>query len=155
MELAEQIAQRNTYDNLGKNIAFKASHILTTDDAVTCNQVKELLFATQNVNATGSNTYNVYGSGNANLTHVIDPRIALDSNGQRQTVYEKYWFMIDSRITSFFCSVLNQPYVNTPSATNNGADFLTENWNFLSGMAYGITVVSPRGIVGSKGDASV
>lgn len=150
LELAEQIAQRNTFDNLGKNITFKGTHIVTTNDPVTCNQVQELIHATQNVNATGANTYNVYSTSAAGYTHVIAPRIALDSTGARQTTYEKYWFVVDERLTSFFCNILTQPYVNTPSETNNGADFLTENWNFLSGMAYGIAVVSPRGIVGSK-----
>ncbi len=150
LELAEQIAQRNTFDNLGKNTAFEGKIILSTDDKVTCNQIDELIHATQNVNATGSNTYNVYSTSASGYSHVVAPRIALDSTGARSTTYEKYWFVIDPRLTSFYCTVLDQPYVNMPTAENSGSDFLTENWNFLSGMAYGIAVVSPRGIVGSK-----
>lgn len=150
LELAEQVAQRNTFDNLGKNIVFKSTHLVTTDDRVTVNQARELFYATQNVNATGANTYNVYATSQANIQHVIVPRIALDSTGARSTSYEKYWFIVDDRLTSFFCSILNQPYVNTPMTDPSGMDFATENWDFLSGMTYGIAIVSPRGIFGSK-----
>lgn len=150
LELAMQIAARNSFDNLGKNIEFRASHVLTSNDPVTCNQVRELLFATSNVESSNAGTYNVYSSANAGLKHVPVARLALDQNGTRSTSLEKYWYVIDAKQTSVFCSILEAPYVNTPMTNTSGQDFLTENWNFLSGMAYGIAIVSPKGIVGSK-----
>lgn len=151
MELGQQIGQRNTYNNLGENVEFKATHVVTTDDAVTVNQVKELLNATANPTSDNANTYNVYKNA---VQHVIVPRIATDANGQRSTSKEKYWFLVDSNLSSFYLTILEQPYLRTPSNVSTAVDFLTENLNFLSGVSYGIAVVSARGIVGSKGDAS-
>jgi hypothetical protein len=151
MELGLQIAKRNTYNNLGENVDFNATHIVTTDDPVTCNQVKELLNATANVTSDNAGTYNVYKNA---VQHVVVPRIATTATGSRDTTKEKYWFLVDSNLSSFYLTVLEQPYIRTPSNVSNAVDFLTENLNFLSGASYGIAVVSARGIVGSKGDAS-
>lgn len=53
----------------------------------------------------------------------------------------KYWFLADSRNSSFYLCILNQPYLKTPSDGNNGEEFASENWNFLAAADIGMTIV--------------
>jgi len=147
LSAAFKIGQRNTYDNFGKNQPVLFDTILSTDDQDTCVAIRELTNATADINTSNSGTYNVY----ANIKHIVAPRICMDALGQRDTTKEKYWFLIDSRLPSFYLSVLIPPYLNTPTVGSNGEDFLSGSLNFLAGMDYGIAVVSPRGSVGSTG----
>ena len=151
-ELAQQIALRNAYNNLGENGDFMISHLITSDDPVTVNQAKELFNATANVTSDNANTFNVYQK---NAQHVIAPLIATNPNGTRNTSYEKYWFVVDAKQSSTYLTILEQPYLRTPQTVASAVDFITENLNFLSGVSYGIATVAAHGVgAGSKGDGS-
>ena len=58
----------------------------------------------------------------------------------------RYWFLIDSGASDFNLAILNEAYLKTPTDGNNGEDFSSENWNYLSGMDYGIAVVTAKWI---------
>jgi hypothetical protein len=56
--------------------------------------------------------------------------------------------------SSFYYSELEAPYLKTPTDWNNGEEFSSENWNYLAGTTYGITIVDARWVKLSKWDWS-
>jgi len=146
LENAEKLFVEETYDNLGVKMAMVPDTILTTDDPNTINQVRELMHATANVDTSNAGTFNVYKSA---YKHVIAPRIATDANGAPDTTKRKYRFLIASKNSSMYFTVLNEPYLKTPMDGNNGEEFSSENWNYMAAADYGIAIVSPERIKGS------
>ena len=151
LETAEKSFVEETYDNLGKKINAMPDVILTTDDPNTCNEVKKLLNATADVGSANSATFNPYRQ---KYTHIKSHRIATDAQGASDTNKSKYWFLIDSGMSDMYLSILNEPYLKTPEAGNNGENFSTETWSYLTAADYDISVVSGVWVRGSKGDAS-
>ena len=148
LENAEKLFVEETYDNLGVKMAMYPDTILTTDDPNTIHQVQELFQATANVDSSNANTFNVFHNA---YKHVISPRIATDANGSPDTTKRKYWFLIASKNSSMYFTILNEPYLKTPMDGNNGEDFSSENWNYMAVADYGITIVSPEWIKCSTG----
>jgi hypothetical protein len=143
------VGQRGTVDNLGINFGFLPDIILTTDDEATVLAVRELLYSTQDVSSTGAGTYNNYPS--ASLKHIASPLICTDAFGQRNTAKEKFWFLIDSKLSSLYLTTIGSPYYTTPTLMSNGVEPLSGSWTFTSGYDYGITEVAGRGTIGSQG----
>ena len=151
LETAEKSFVENSFDNLGVKISVSPDTIITTDDPNTVNEVRQLLNATADVTSSNSGTSNVYKN---KYKHVVNPRIATDSNGGVDSTKSKYWFLASSRASDFYFCELEAPYVKAPKDGNNGEDFASENWNYLAAATYLIAIVTGRWIRGSKGDAS-
>lgn len=148
LETAEKSFVEGSFDNLGVKIAVTPSTIITTDDPNTVNEVRQLLNATADVNSANSGTTNVYKS---KYKHVVNPRIATDSNGGVDSTKAKYWFLASERASDFYLCELEAPYVKSPKDGNNGEDFASENWNYLAAATYLISIVTGRWIRGSQG----
>lgn len=148
LENAEKLFVEETYDNLWNKMYMVADTILTTDDPNTINQVRELLNAQANVDTSNAGTFNVYKWA---YKHVIAPRIATTAAWAPDSTKRKYWFLIASKNSSFYFTVLNEPYTKAPADGNNGEEFSSENWNYLTAASYGITIVSPEWVKCSTG----
>lgn len=148
---AENSFTEETYNNLGEKMSMKPDCIITTDDATTINEVRELLNATADISTSNEWTFNVYQNA---YKHTIAPRIATTASGAVDTSKKAYWFLACSMASDFYISVLSEPALKSPSAGNNGEDFSSGNWSYLASAIYGIAVVTGRWIRGSKGDAS-
>ena len=122
--------------------------IITTDDPNTINQVRELLKATADVSTSNSGTFNVYAS---KYKHVKSGRIATTATGAVDSTKRKYWFLASSRYSDFYLCTLEQPYLKTPTNGNNGEEFSSENWNYLTGATYGMAIVTGKWIRCSTG----
>jgi hypothetical protein len=120
-----------------------ADTIVTTDDPNTIHQVRELLNAEANVDTSNAATFNVFKNA---YKHVIVPRIATTGTGATDTTKRKYRFLVASRNSSFYFTILNEPYTKAPADGNNGEEFSSENWNYLTASSYGIAIVSPEWI---------
>jgi len=151
LENAEKLFVEETYNNLGEKLAMKADTIVTTDDLNTCHQVAELMKATADVTSSNAGTINVYKN---KYTHVVSERIAVTAAGAPDTTKRKYWFLAASAWTDFYLDVLEEPYLKTPMDGNNGEEFSSENWNYLTAATYLICIVTPKWVKGSKGDGS-
>ena len=152
LENAEKLFVEETYNNLGEKMVMKPDVIVTTDDPNTINQVRELLKATADISTSNSGTFNVYAN---KYRHVVLPRLATSATGAVDTAKRKYWFLASSNDSDFYLSILEAPYVKTPSNWNNGEEFSSENWKYLTAATYGMAIVTGRWIKGSKGDASL
>lgn len=151
LENAEKLFVEETYDNLWIKMAMTADTIVTTDDPNTIHQVRELLNAEANVDTSNAATFNVFKNA---YKHVIVPRIATTGTGATDTTKRKYRFLIASRNSSFYFTILNEPYTKAPADWNNGEEFSSENWNYLTASSYGIAIVSPERVKWSKWDGS-
>ena len=147
LENGEKLFAEETYNNLGEKMLMKADTIITTDDPNTINQVRELLNATADVSTSNSGTFNVYKT---KYNHIVSERIATDSNGATDTDKRKYWFLASSRHSDFYLNVLEAPYLKSPVDWNNGEEFSSENWNYLTAATYWICIVTWKWIKGSK-----
>ena len=151
LETAERSFVEGSFDNLGVKIPNMPDCIITADDPNTINEVRRLMKATANVGSDNSGTYNVYKE---KYSHIVVPRLATDAQGATDSAKRRYRFLCNSRVSDMYLCVLNEPYLKTPKDGNNGEEFSSENWNYLTACDYDIAVVSGHWIRGSKGDAS-
>ena len=148
LENAEQLFVEGTFNNLGEKMAMKPDVIITTDDPNTVNQVRELLKSTASIaDEKNSGVINVY---KAKYRHVVLPRLATTATGAVDTSKRKYWFLASTADSDFYLSVLEAPYLKTPADGNNGEEFSSENWKYLTAATYGIAIVTGRWIKGSN-----
>ena len=149
LENAEQLFVEATFNNLGEKMSMKPDVIVTTDDPNTVNQVRELLKSTASIaDEKNSGVINVY---QAKYRHVVLPRLATTATGAVDTSKRKYWFLASTADSDFYLSVLEAPYLKTPADGNNGEEFSSENWKYLTAATYGIAIVTGRWIKGSTG----
>ncbi|RTL04005.1 hypothetical protein EKK58_11665 [Candidatus Dependentiae bacterium] len=138
LEIAEKSFVEGSFDNLGVKIAVTPSVLITTDDPNTVNEVRQLLNATADVNSANSGTSNVYKS---KYKHVVNPRIATDSNGGVDATKAKYWFLASERASDFYMCELETPYTELIKSNDS-----SENWNYLAAATYLISIVTGRWI---------
>ena len=139
LETAETSFVNESYDNLGIKVQYSPDTIFTTDDPSTCNQVRELINATADITTSNSGTFNVYSTG---YKHIKSGRVATTATGAPDSSKAKYRFLLDSKASTLFLTMLNEPYLKVPMDGNNGETFLSENWNYMTSADYGICVVS-------------
>ncbi len=151
LENAQKLAVEESFNNLGEKMVVNCNIIFSTDDPNTCNQIKELLRATADITSDNAGTFNVYSNA---LRHIEIPRIATTAAGWVDTTKRKFWGIYSGMDSDFYFSTLEAPYLKTPTDGNNGEEFSSENWNYLAGTTYGITIVTGRAIKISKGDGS-
>jgi len=151
LENAQKLAVEESFNNIGEKMVVNCNIVFSTDDPNTCNQIKELLRATADVSTDNAGTFNVYSNA---LKHVEIPRIATTAAGWVDTTKRKYWGIYSGTDSDFYFSTLEAPYLETPTDGNNGEEFSSENWNYLAGTTYGITIVTGRAIKISKWDGS-
>lgn len=152
LENAEQLFVEATFNNLGEKMSMKPDVIITTDDPNTVNQVRELLKSTASIaDDKNAGVINVY---KAKYRHVVLPRLATTATGAVDTSKRKYWFLASTADSDFYLSVLEAPYLKTPADWNNGEEFSSENWKYLTAATYGIAIVTGRWIKGSNGSGS-
>lgn len=152
LENAEKLFVEDTYNNLWEKMMMKPNVIVTTDDPNTVNQVRELLKSTASV-ADYKNAWviNVYKE---KYRHVILPRLATTVNWATDTSKKGYWFLASTNDSDFYLAVLEAPYLKSPADGNNGEEFSSENWKYLTAATYGMCIVTGRWIKGSNGSWS-
>ena len=149
LENAEKLFVEETYNNLWEKMMMKPDVIVTTDDPNTCNQVRELLKSTASiVDEKNSGVINVYQN---KYRHVVLPRLATTVNGATDTSKKWYWFLASTKDSDFYLSILEAPYLKTPTDGNNGEEFSSENWKYLTAATYWMCIVTGRWIKGSNG----
>lgn len=151
LESMEQLIVRETYNNLGQNVAMDFDIIATTNDPNTVNTTRELLQSTASVSAPNAGVTNVY---KAKYKHVVLNRIDMDASGNKDVTKAKQWGLICSGCSSFYHDIFIPPFLTTPTAGSNGEDIYTMDWTFTTTAAWGSCIVDARWIKWSRGDAS-
>jgi hypothetical protein len=151
MEAMEKMRVENSYNHLGQKVPVSDDIIWSTEDPNTVNTIREVLKATASV-AVGANdgTPNVY---QGKYRHVVLPLVATDANGSVDSTKAKYWGLVDSRNSSLYLGVHQEPYVIPPSV-GDGTNVLTDDLTFNVRASYMIVVPDARFFSISKGDGS-
>ena len=147
LENAENLFVTATLNNLWEKMAMTPDVIVTTDDPNTVNQVRELLKSTASIESEkNAGVINVY---KAKYRHIILPRLATTATGAVDSDKKKYWFLASTKDSDFYLCMLEAPYLKTPADGNNGEEFSSENWKYLTASTYGMAIVTGRWIKGS------
>lgn len=147
LENAEKLFVEETYNNLWEKMSMTPDVIVTTDDPNTVNQVRELLKSTASIaDYKNAGVLNVYQN---KYRHIVLPRLATTANWATDSSKAKYWFLASTKDSDFYLAVLEAPYLKTPADGNNGEEFSSENWKYLTASTYGMCIVTGRWIKGS------
>jgi hypothetical protein len=147
LESALKQSVEETYSNLGEKVAMNFDVVYCSLDPNTNNQIDELFKATADVTSNNAATFNVYQN---RMRKVSIPLLATTAAGATDTTKAKYWGIASTQNTSFYYSELQSPYMKSPMDGNNGEEFSSENWNYLVGVSYGITIPGARWLHASK-----
>jgi len=152
LEAAESQANTQIISHFGDRRVMSFNTIVSSDDPSTCNDIKQFLKSTSDVDQNNPNVINVYQN---KYTHVILPRLATSATGANDSTKAKRWFLIASgqgaRGWQAYIGTWEQPNLKTPSAGSNGENFENDDWSYGTRCAYGIVSVSPRGLLMSTG----
>lgn len=152
LEAAESQANTQILSQFGERRVMNFNTIVTSDDPNTVNTVKEYLNSTADVTSNNSGVTNVY---KGKYKHVILPYLATTAAGAYDSTKAKYWFLVAAGQGVMgwqaYLGIWEAPNLKTPSAGNNGEDVHNDNWTYGCRGSYGISTVSPRGLLMSTG----
>jgi len=150
MEAAERTGIENSYNLLGQKKAVTFDILVSTDDPVLCNAIKQEIQSTADISAPNEGVVNVY---RAKFKHVKVSRAATTAAGAPDTTKRSYWGLIASNEFQAYLAVTDESHVTAPQAGSNH-ELLSGDWIYEGSGEYGIVIVSARGAIFSKGDAS-
>jgi len=146
LEAAETLANTNILNNFGETREMNFNIIFTGKDAATVRTVRKILQSTSDIDQTNPGVANTY----TGYRHVILSKLATDANGALDTTKRRWWgIFADGQVQQHY-GVWEENNLKTPSAGSNGDDVHNDNWTYGSRMAYGIALVSARGLIMSN-----
>ena len=148
---AYQIARERTNTQILSNFAerrvYNFNCVVTGDDPVTIDEVQILKRSTTDPTQENPGVVNTYAGS---FKHVILPRLATTATGAYDSTKAKWWFYVAVGEWQGHLGVWESPNLKTPAKGNNGEDVHNDNWTFGSRCAYGIAVVTGKGVMGSN-----
>lgn len=151
LELMEDLARTEIYNNLGEQMACEFDILFTTDKPQLVNAVRRLLQSTAQVSAANAGVSNVY---RAKYNHVILRRIDMSASGAKDSTKANYWGLASSKYATFHLDVYGEPEMRTPAVGNNGEDPETLDWTFTVVDMHDSAIVTGRGLLISLGDGT-
>lgn len=152
LEAMETLCAQQTFNHFGEKMSSEYDTLWTTDDPTTVNVARRLLQSTASIGDNkNSGVTNVYRS---KYTHKILPRVATDANGAPDATKAKYWGLASTTNTSAYLGVLEEPRLKSPSPSNNGEEFETDDWKFGVRAGYYVVVVGANWIKFSNGSGA-
>lgn len=147
LESAEEIFNNEILSNFGEKRVMEPNKIITGRDPSTVNAVKKILQSSADIDAAHSGVINTYYN---KYQHVILPYLDTTATGAKDTTKKKWWFL--AAINGVFgwqayLGIFESQNLKTPAPGNNGEDVHNDNWTFGVRMAWGIEILSGRGLV--------
>lgn len=151
LEGMESLAVSNILSNFGERRIKSFNTIITSDDPFTCNEVRQFLASTSDVDQNNSGVMNVY---KGKYRHVELPWLATTATGARDATKRHWWFLAatgqgDLGWQAYYGEWEAPHMKDTPMDGKSNEDFHNDNWTYAMRMAYGICVVTGRGLIGS------
>ena len=147
LEAAELLTTTDILSNFGEKRVMDFNTIITGNNPTVVNAVKQFL------RSTSDNTQNNPGVVNVNqdkYRHVILTQLATTATGAVDATKKNYWALaaIGSGLRGWQAYYVEwEPMNMIPSTEGNGTDVHKDIWYYNVRTAYGIGVVSGRGIV--------
>lgn len=148
LEGMEQMIIENSINQFGEKITIPYDIIWSTDDANTCNTIKEFLKSTSSPDAINAGVINV---NQGKYKHVILPRVALTAAGAVDSTKNKYWGLASSMNSQAFLGINEEPHMKP---TDGAVEFSTEDQNFGSSAGYFIVIPGARWFAMSQGNGN-
>lgn len=150
-EAAMNLGATQIYNNFGQRRKIDFNSIWCfSGDYGTVRSIKQMLHSTADVTAVQAGIENVYK--NSMVLHELS-MLATNAAGQVDQTKRRWWGIaaIGQGMNSWqaYAAVWDQPQLRVPAPGNNGENILTLDWVFVAYMAYGIGVLSGRGVIGS------
>lgn len=151
LEAAELLTNTDILSNFAERRVLNFNTIITGDNPATTNDVKQFLNSIADVDSNNSGVTNVY---KGKYRHLVLPYLATTAVGANDSTKKRWWFLaaLGQGVLGFqaYYGVWEAPHLNTPPAEgNNGEDPHNDNWTYGVRAAYGICIVSGRGLVAS------
>lgn len=154
--VAEERGNTQVFSNLGEPREMDYNVIFHTDDPTTKHGVRQLLASESDVDQNNPGVVNTQmGRYRAVQLRWLDS----NANGGRDTTKNKYWGLAavnqgPAQSWQAYMGVWEAPNLKSPAPGNNGEDPHNDNWTYGTRAAYGIAVVSGRGLLLSTGAGS-
>lgn len=145
-QIARERANTQILSNFGERRVYNFNTIVTSDDPATIDEVQILLKSKTDPTQNNQGVINTYMGG---FRHVVLPRLATDANGAYDSTKAKWWFYVAVGEWQGHVGIWESPNLKTPATGNNGEDIHNDSWTFGTRGAYGICVVTGKGVLGS------
>lgn len=152
LEAAELLTTTNILSNFGEKRVMNFNTIVTGDDPTTCNQVRQFLNSTADVDQSNSGVTNVY---KGKYRHVKLPNLATDATGGNDSTKRRWWFLVAAgqgvKGWQGYYLEWEAPHLKDMPMDETGAnhDYSRDIWTFGVRAGYGIAALSGRGLIGS------
>lgn len=148
------MADQNSYTNLGEKVQFDFDIIWSTNEENTVNNIRKELNATADTGAPNSGVPSDYGVGGRwRFRHVVLGYVPTTATLDNDLDKLKYWGISSSKNTQMHVSIPERLNVTSPQVSSNATDILTEDMIFKATGSHGIASVSGRGNAFSSGDS--
>ncbi len=152
LEVAEERTNTQILSMFGERRIMDFNVIFSGDDPATCNDIKQFLASTADVDQENPGVVNVYQN---KYRHIKLRYLATDAAGAYNSAKAKYWGIAavgqGQKGWQAYLGIWDSPQLKTPAPGNNGEDVHNDDWTYGTRCAYGIATVSPRGFLLSTG----
>jgi hypothetical protein len=148
LEGMEQMIIENSINQFGEKVTIPYDILWTTDDANTCNTVREYLKSTAGPDALNEGVVNVY---QGKYRHVVLPLVPTTATGAVDSTKAKYWGLCSSQNSQAFLGVNEEPHMKE---ANGNVEFSTEDFNMGATGGYFIVIPGARSMAFSSGDGT-
>ncbi len=143
LELAEQIASVNMFNNFGDTRDIDFGVIFCGKDPSTNRAIRKVLESSSDVDEVNPGILNTY----TGYRKVKLNKLATDANGAYDSTKRRWWGLIAPGKLQMHYRVWEANNLKTPVVGGNGDDVHNDNRTFGSRMAYAIGCVSARGLI--------
>lgn len=150
IEAGEKLFATQMIDTNGELITDSPTHLVISNDPNTKNTAKEYLRSIADPTAAHAGVTNVYQGAYQLL---VLPYLATTAAGVYDSTRATMWFLVNLDHKDAYLKVGQAPTFISPEESD-GKEFETMDWKYGAFASYAITIVDPRWVVGSLGDAS-
>jgi len=152
LEGAELLSVTNVLSNFGERRVLNFNAIITGDDPNTCNNVKQFLKSTSDVDQNNPAVVNVYKD---KYRHIVLPYYHTTATEGYDSTKRRHWALgaIGQGINGWqaYFGVWEEPHLKEePAEGKNNEDYHRDVWTFGTRAGYGIVAVSGRGMIFSR-----
>lgn len=149
LELAQLLTTTDILSNFGEKRVLNFNRIVTGNNPTVINAVRQFLHSTSDNTQVNDGVINTHMN---EYQHVILTQLATTATGAVDSTKKNWWFLVAANQgtngwQSYFCEW--DAMSLTPSTEGNGMDVHKDIWYFNVRQAYGIGIVSGRGIIAS------
>ncbi len=151
LEAAELLMSTQILSNFGQKRIKNFTHLIIADTPTVFNKTRQLVQSTADVTQANPNVKNMY-IGKYQV--LLLPYLATDASGAPDLTKKNWWFVgaigQGTMGLQAYYGEWEAPHMNAePENGNNGENTHTDTWFYGARAGYGLTFVSPKGIIGS------